>query len=157
MACTMRLLFLCMLHCAGASAEEGDSIWSLQTEQGYQTLQVMDEGERIVFHYRVEAGYYACGIPGYASKQPTQQPGEARYVFRNIAAQQRWAGSYEGYLPPLDGQPPCEIELLFAGATVTVKQLGGACQSFCGARGGPGGTLHKRSIPLSPEEQGQNH
>ncbi|WP_252272945.1 hypothetical protein [Pseudomonas subflava] len=153
MAASARLLFLCALLSEVAVGEVGDSVWGLKTERGYQTLQVMDEGERIVFDYQVEAGYFVCRIPGYAVKLPSQEQSETRYVFRNIPENQRWAGRWEGYLPPLDDESPCEIELLF-GRTVTVKQLGGDCRSFCGARGAPGGTLNKISIPLSADEQG---
>jgi hypothetical protein len=146
MPSSTRLLALCALFAPTAQAEVGDSIWALQSARGYQTLQVMDEGERLIFDYRIEAGSFACQVPGYASRAPSRQPGEARYLFRNDASHQRWNGQWEGYLPAPAGELPCELELVFQGDSATLRELGGFCRHFCGQRGSLGGTLEKRAV-----------
>jgi hypothetical protein len=146
MSPSTRLLALCALFAPTALAEVGDSIWALNTARGYQTLQVMDEGERIIFDYRIEAGTFACQVPGYASRAPLHRSGEARYLFRNDPQHQRWNGQWEGYLPAPAGEFPCELELVFQGDSVTLRELGGFCRHFCGRLGSLGGTLEKHAV-----------
>lgn len=141
------LPILSLMLSGAAQAEIADGVWRYVGETGYQTLLVMNEGDHIVFDYVSQSPLSACRVPGYATKQPRPSSGEELFVFRNDAEHQRWDGHFEGYLDPLDEQPPCTVEFSFSEVQVTVRETGGYCKHFCGVRGGIGGTLERISLP----------
>lgn len=107
------------------------------TPDRYQTLTVIATAKGLMFNYITESLQSRCEVPGIATPVPHR---ELEYLFTDDKDHHLSEG-WEGYGAP-DESPRCQISLVFTRDQVIVKQLTEyGCRSFCGARGGIGGTL----------------